>query len=144
MKPSNNLENKTLSETYWRVQLVCMNVETHSSLESLSIRTKGLWWIKVCYDNFTILVYNFGLSDTKDNTSGPINRGGIVDLPLLRTLLAFYQMSGEHSFYEVMGSFALVAYVSLPASKTLLEQLLGWLNFSLDSADFFCRYKRKN
>ena len=144
MKPSNNLENNTLSETYWRVQLVCMNVETHSSLESLSIRTKGLWWIKVCYDNFTILVYNFGLSDAKDNTSGSINRGGIVDLPLLRTLLAFYQMSGEHSFYEVMGSFALVAYVSLPASKTLLEQLLDWLNFSLDSADFFCRYKRKN
>ena len=32
---------------------------------------------------------NFALSDAEDNTSGPLNRGGIVDLPLLRTLLAF-------------------------------------------------------
>ena len=31
---------------------------------------------------------NFALSDAEDNTSGPLNRGGIVDLPLLRTLLA--------------------------------------------------------
>ena len=28
-----------------------------------------------------ILVNNFALSDVKDNTSGPLNRGGIVDLP---------------------------------------------------------------
>ena len=31
---------------------------------------------------------NFALSDAEDNTSSPLNRGGIVDLPLLRTLLA--------------------------------------------------------
>ena len=31
---------------------------------------------------------NFALSDVEDNTSGPLNRGGIADLPLLRTLLA--------------------------------------------------------
>ena len=31
---------------------------------------------------------NFALSDAEDNTSGPLNRGGIADLPLLRTLLA--------------------------------------------------------
>ena len=29
---------------------------------------------------------NFALSDAEDNTSGPLNRGGIADLPLLRTL----------------------------------------------------------
>ena len=29
---------------------------------------------------------NFTLSDAEDNTSGPLNRGGIADLPLLRTL----------------------------------------------------------
>ena len=34
MRPSNNLENKILSDTYWIVQLVCMNVQDHSSLES--------------------------------------------------------------------------------------------------------------
>ena len=34
MKPSNNLENKTPSDIYWRVQLVCKKVQVHSSLES--------------------------------------------------------------------------------------------------------------
>ena len=29
---------------------------------------------------------NFGLSDAEDNISGPLNRGDIADLPLLRTL----------------------------------------------------------
>ena len=33
MRPSNNLENKTPSDKYWRVQLVCMKVQAHSSLE---------------------------------------------------------------------------------------------------------------
>ena len=31
---------------------------------------------------------NFALSDAEDNTSRPLNRGDIVDLPLLRTLLS--------------------------------------------------------
>ena len=29
---------------------------------------------------------NFALSGAEDNTSGPLNRGGIADLPFLRTL----------------------------------------------------------
>ena len=33
MRPSNNLENKIPSDTYWRVQLVCKTVQAHSSLE---------------------------------------------------------------------------------------------------------------
>ena len=33
MRPSDNLKNKTLSDTYRRVQLVCMKVQAHSSLE---------------------------------------------------------------------------------------------------------------
>ena len=41
---------------------------------------------------------NFALSDAEDNTSGSLNRGGIADLPLLRTLLAFRQNSQETSF----------------------------------------------
>ena len=36
---------------------------------------------------------NFALSDGEDNTSRPLNRGGIADLPLLRTLLATCQKS---------------------------------------------------
>ena len=52
---------------------------------------------------------NFALSDAEDNTSGPLNRGGIADLPLLRTLLAIRQKSGEPSCWEVMDSFVLLA-----------------------------------
>ena len=33
MRPSNNLENKTLSDICLRVQLVCMKVQAQSSLE---------------------------------------------------------------------------------------------------------------
>ena len=58
---------------------------------------------------------NFALSDAEDSTSGPLNRGGIVDLPLLRTLLAIRQKSREPSFWEVMNSFVLLAYASLVA-----------------------------
>ena len=62
---------------------------------------------------------NFALSDAGDNTSRPLNRGGIADLPLLRTLLAIRQKSREPSFWEVMDSFILLAYASLAASRTL-------------------------
>ena len=34
------------------------------------------------------LANNFALPDAENNTSGPLNRGGLTDLPLLRTLLA--------------------------------------------------------
>ena len=57
------------------------------------------------------LANNFALSDAEDNTSSPLNRGGIADLPL-RTLLAISQKSREPSFWEVMDSFVLVAYAS--------------------------------
>ena len=50
------------------------------------------------------LANNSALSDAEDNTSGPLNRGGIADLPLLRTLLAIRQKSREPSFWEVMDS----------------------------------------
>ena len=43
------------------------------------------------------LANNFALSDAEDNTSGPLNRGGIADLPLLRTLLAIPQKYQEPS-----------------------------------------------
>ena len=84
------------------------------------------------------LANNFALSDAEDNTSGPLNRGDIADLPLLRTLLAIRQKSREPSFWEVMDPFVLVAYASLAASRTLLQQLLACLNFALDSEDLFC------
>ena len=39
------------------------------------------------------LANNFALSDAEENTSGLLNRGGIADLPLLRTLSAFHLKS---------------------------------------------------
>ena len=50
------------------------------------------------------LANNFTLSDAEDDTSGPLNRGRIADLPLLRTLLAIGQKSQKPSFWEVMDS----------------------------------------
>ena len=86
---------------------------------------------------------NFALSDAEDNTSGPLNRGGIADLPLLRTLLAIRQKSREPSFWEVMDSFVLLAYANLAASRTLLQQLQAGLNFTLESEDLSFWYKWK-
>ena len=44
------------------------------------------------------LANNFALSDAEDNTPGLLNRQGIADLPLLRTLLAIHQKFPEQSF----------------------------------------------
>ena len=76
---------------------------------------------------------NFDLSDPEENTSGSLNRGGIADLPLFRTLLAIRQKSREPSFWEVMDYFVSLAFASLAASRTLLQQLLAYLNFTADS-----------
>ena len=86
---------------------------------------------------------NFALSDAEDNTSSPLNRGGIADLPLLRTLLAIGKKSQEPSFWEVMGSFVLLANASLAASRTLLQRLLAYLNFFLEAEDLSFWYKQK-
>ena len=45
-----------------------------------------------------ILACNFASTDAEDNTSGSLNRGGIADLPSLRTLLAIQQKSQDSSF----------------------------------------------
>ena len=66
----------------------------------------------------------------------------MADLPLLRTLLAIHQKSLEPSFWVVIDSSVLLAYGSLAASsRTLLQQLLACLNFTLGSEDLFCWYK---
>ena len=43
-----------------------------------------------------------------------------------------------------MDSFVLLAYASLVASRTLLQQLLVCLNFILDSEDLSFTYKQKS
>ena len=82
---------------------------------------------KFSANNFALSANNFALSDAEDNTSGP----------------AIRQKSREPSFWEVMDSFVLLAYASLAASRTLLQQLLACLNFTLESEDFYLWYKRK-
>ena len=71
-----------------------------------------------------------------------MNGGGIADLPLLRTLLAICQKFKEPSFSEVIDSFVLLAYASLAGSRILLQQLLTYLNFTLDSQYLFYWCKR--
>ena len=41
---------------------------------------------------------NFALADAEENTSGSLNRGGIADLSLFRTLFAIREKSREPSF----------------------------------------------
>ena len=89
------------------------------------------------------LANNFALSDAEDNTPGPLNKGDITDLRLLKTLIAICQKSQEPSFSEVMDSFISLAYACLAASRTFLQQLLACLNFTLDSEDLFHWYKQK-
>ena len=61
------------------------------------------------------LANNFALRDAEDNTTRPLNRRGIADLPLLRILSAICQKSQEPSFWGMMDSFALLAYALLAA-----------------------------
>ena len=83
------------------------------------------------------------LANNLDNTTRLLNSAGVVDLPLLKTVLAIHQKSAEPSLWEVIDSFVLLECATLAASRTLLQQLLACLNFPLDSEDFFFWYKRK-
>ena len=55
------------------------------------------------------LLNNCVLPDVEDNTSGLLNRGGILDLTLLRTLLAICRKSQKWSFWEAINCFVLFA-----------------------------------
>ena len=90
-----------------------------------------------------LLANDFTLSDAEDDTSGPLNRSGIADLPLLRTLLAICQKFWDPRFWEVMDSFVLLTYASLTVSRTFLQRLFFCLNFTLDLEDLLCCYTQK-
>ena len=64
---------------------------------------------------------NIALSDAKGNTLSPLNRVGVADLPLLRTLLAICLNSRQPSIWKVIDSFVLLAYANLTASRTVLQ-----------------------
>ena len=169
MRPFNNLENKTLSDTsgsqFFRTTTGIQSgpyVFDESRFVMTFLTILGVMEI-LCTFRLVLegktgkeipelsrfeffekfIANNFALSDAEDNTSSPLNRRGIADSPLFRTLLAIRQKSRESSFWEAMDSFVLVAYASLVASRTLLQRLLACLNFTLDSEDLFCWYKQK-
>ena len=83
---------------------------------------------------------DFALSGGEGNTYESFNRGGIADLPLLRTLMAIRQKSWEPSFWEVLNVFVLLASTSLAASRTLLQRLLAFRLLPLDLLYF--RFRR--
>ena len=80
-------------------------------------------------------VNSFALWDAEDNICGPLNIGGIADLPLLRTLLAIRQKSQEPSFWKVIDSFVVLTHANLSASRIIV-------NFTVDSEDLSFCYKR--
>ena len=82
----------------------------------------------------------FTLSGAEDNTYGLLNRGGMADLLLLKTLLVFCQKSQEPSFWELIDCFILLVYAGFAASRTLLQRLLAHLKLTFDSENVFCGY----
>ena len=137
MRPSNNLENKALSDTYWRFnmyeslgsQFFTTTTGIQSGLDAFdesrfvmtfltTLRVMEIlcsFWLvlegkigKEIPESSRLeflekfLANNLALSDAEDNTSGPLNGGGIANLALLRTLLAIRQKSQEPSFWEVI------------------------------------------
>ena len=56
------------------------------------------------------------LSNAEDNTSGSLNRGGIADLPLLRTLLAIRQVT-RAKFLRSNGLFCFISICKFGSFK---------------------------
>ena len=75
---------------------------------------------------------NFALFGAEGNTSRPLNTGAIADFPLLRLLLAIHEKSLHVHIHVWQLPFA-----------TLLQQLLAYLNFNLDSEHLSFWYKWK-
>ena len=86
---------------------------------------------------------NFALSDAEDNTSGSLNRGGIADLPLLRTLLAICQKSQEPRFWEVMDYFVFIRICKFGSFKNPLAMITGLSELYLRSRRFMLLVQTK-
>ena len=76
-------------------------------------------------------------SHEEKNISGSLYKVDIVDLPLLRRLAAICQKSRKQSFWEVIDVLVLLEQTSLAASRSLLQQLLACLNFTLEEQQLF-------
>ena len=84
------------------------------------------------------LAHNFALLDAEDNTSEPLNRGGISRFTFAENNISSLTKVPGAKFLGSDGVFFLLAYVSLAASRTLLQPLLPCPNLILVSEDLFC------
>ena len=100
-------------------------------------RWRDTWVIKIWVLR-KALANNFALSDAEDNTSGPLNRGGITDLPLLRTLIAIRQKFWEPRFWEVIDS----CFISI-CKFVIFKKSFAVITCLLCSEDSFCSYKKE-
>ena len=88
---------------------------------------------------------NFDLSDAEDNTSGPLNRGGIADLPFLRTLLAIRQKSRDPSFWEVMnGIFYFINICKFSSFKNPFATITSLSEIYFKSRRFILAVQKKS
>ena len=72
-------------------------------------------------------------SNLEDNTSGPLYRARIANLPIS-------QRSSESRFPELIDFFVLLVQAILAISNTLFQWLLDCLNFTPGVKDLLCWY----
>ena len=96
MRPFNNLENKTLSNTLKSLASMYESSGSQFFRTTTGIQSgpDALDESRFAMTFLTIL----GVMEILCNNSGPLNRGGIADLPLLRTLLPIRQKCREPRF----------------------------------------------
>ena len=81
--------------------------------------------IKIRVFRKVISANNFALPDAEDNTSGPLNRGDIPDLPLLWTLLAIPQKSRWPRFRGVIGLFCFISIYTFRSFKNPFATIIN-------------------
>ena len=81
--------------------------------------------IKIRVFRKVVSANNFALQDAEDNTSGPLNRGDIPDLPLLWTLLAIPQKSRGPRFRGVIGLFCFISIYTFRSFKNPFATIIN-------------------
>ena len=122
MRPSSNPENKTLSDTYWKVQLVCTKVQALHSLEPPLEYNQDQtpWWIKVCYDCFNHLasyrdIMQFQSSSRRKNTQRNIQ---VIMIRVFRKVFSNFTLS--EAWDNTSSSLNGGAITDLPLLRTLV------------------------
>ena len=87
------------------------------------------------------LTNNFALSDAEDNTSDPLNRGGITDLPLLRTLSNLPKVP-RAKFLGSDGVFCFISICKFGSFKNTFATITILSELTLDSEDFDMNRKK--